>query len=507
MRGTEGIERVLTRARLQARRLVVPDENATWALTAVPAAIRIVREHGIDVVRLDLAAAGRRTSSGLRWRGRPASAGSPTSATRSLAHAHRRADTTATRAKAGMHRRVARLVASYADAITCVSEAISRGDRGLSPRGPVVTIPNGCDFDDVAGLERHPSDRFRITHTGSFFGRRDPRPFLQALARLGARHRGALPRGLPRDRPRLGRPARARRPARADPLRAAVRVARAPARLRGAAAADPRGGRTGEGRALGQGLRVHRRRPPDPRRRPAGRSRRGADPRDRRGRRRAARRPACDPRGARGAPRLAGASGGLPDVELSEEWHDRLSRRTRVEEMAAVLRGTYLARDVGSCAAEGLGWLAARTAMPRLVGGVLRRGHASVARRRPLPGSVPRRQRDARTRTRRSTTSTVRSGAGTRSSSNQAVDDRGARLIPTDETFEVAVGEPQPGWTQLSTPTFDRRRFLRSFLLPRRSSAGRALGDLLRAATELRIPARDGRVGGRGGLSILRRRT
>jgi hypothetical protein len=30
----------------------------------------------------------------------------------------------------------------------------------------------------------------------------------------------------------------------------------------------------------------------------------------------------------------------LPDVELSPEWRDRLSRRTRVEEMAAVLRAT-----------------------------------------------------------------------------------------------------------------------------------------------------------------------
>ena len=48
-----------------------------------------------------------------------------------------------------------------------------------------MTIPNGADFDDVAGLERRPSDRFRITHTGSFFGRRDPRPFLQALADSG----------------------------------------------------------------------------------------------------------------------------------------------------------------------------------------------------------------------------------------------------------------------------------------------------------------------------------
>ncbi|MGB8348898.1 MAG: hypothetical protein WCE47_00570, partial [Gaiella sp.] len=33
-------------------------------------------------------------------------------------------------------------------------------------------------------------------------------------------------------------------------------------------------------------------------------------------------------------------SGGLPDVELTDEWRDRLSRRTRVEEMAAVLRAT-----------------------------------------------------------------------------------------------------------------------------------------------------------------------
>ena len=31
---------------------------------------------------------------------------------------------------------------------------------------------------------------------------------------------------------------------------------------------------------------------------------------------------------------------GLPDVELAGDWRDRLSRRTRVEEMAAVLRDT-----------------------------------------------------------------------------------------------------------------------------------------------------------------------
>ena len=40
--------------------------------------------------------------------------------------------------------------------------------------GPVTTIANGSDFDDFDGLEYRPGERFRITHTGSFFGKRDP---------------------------------------------------------------------------------------------------------------------------------------------------------------------------------------------------------------------------------------------------------------------------------------------------------------------------------------------
>ena len=48
-----------------------------------------------------------------------------------------------------------------------------------------MTISNGCDFDDFAGLDYAPGDRFRITHTGSFFGKRDPRPFLTALDQSG----------------------------------------------------------------------------------------------------------------------------------------------------------------------------------------------------------------------------------------------------------------------------------------------------------------------------------
>ena len=80
---------------------------------------------------------------------------------------------------------VGRLVASQADAIVAASDAIAEEVRALEPKGKVVTIANGCDFDDFAGLEYHASDRLRITHAGHFHGKRDPKPFLRALAESG----------------------------------------------------------------------------------------------------------------------------------------------------------------------------------------------------------------------------------------------------------------------------------------------------------------------------------
>jgi glycosyltransferase involved in cell wall biosynthesis len=69
--------------------------------------------------------------------------------------------------------------------IVTAAEAITEETRAISPKGRVVTIPNGCDFDDFAGLEYHRADRLRLTHAGSFFGKRDPKPFLRALAESG----------------------------------------------------------------------------------------------------------------------------------------------------------------------------------------------------------------------------------------------------------------------------------------------------------------------------------
>ena len=213
---------------------------------------------------------------------------------------------------------------------------ISAETRALSPRGRVVTIANGCDFDDVAGLEHHPSERFRLTHTGSFFGRRDPRPFLQALhdsgLDLAARFLGDF---RPADRawaealglgnrlelipyaPRTTSLALQR-----DSEALLLLIPEADGRGRGVlsgkvfeyvsvrrpilAAVPPDGAAAELIRETGAGVIAS----PD------------------------------DPRAIRAALEELHArwrDGGLRDVQLSDDWRRRLSRRTRVEEMAALL--------------------------------------------------------------------------------------------------------------------------------------------------------------------------
>lgn len=176
----EGVRRLARRARLFTRRLLVPDENVTWNLTAIPEAIRIIRRHGIDVVittsppsSVHLIGAAAKRATGVRW---VADLRDPLAG-----HPHRDVDRLAVRIKERTQDSIARLVARRADAVVAVSTAIADEMRLLDPRGPVAAIPNGSDFDDFAGLEYTPGERFRITHTGSFFGRRDPRPFLTAL--------------------------------------------------------------------------------------------------------------------------------------------------------------------------------------------------------------------------------------------------------------------------------------------------------------------------------------
>jgi glycosyltransferase involved in cell wall biosynthesis len=184
LHGRRGLDRLSRQARSLSRRVLVPDENVSWNLTAIPAAVRIARAEGIDVVlttsppnSVHLVGAAVKRATGARWVAdlRDSIA----------AHPHRRVERAAVRAKEKVSHQVARLVARQADAIVAASEAIADEARALDPAGVVVPILNGADFDDFAGLEYRRGDRFRITHTGSFFGKRDPRPFLQALADSG----------------------------------------------------------------------------------------------------------------------------------------------------------------------------------------------------------------------------------------------------------------------------------------------------------------------------------
>jgi glycosyltransferase involved in cell wall biosynthesis len=184
LHGTTGLERASKQLALLGRRFLVPDENVSWNLTAVPAAIRLVREHSIDVVlttsppsSVHLVGAAVRRATGCRWVADLRDS--------LVAHPHRRAERLVVRIKEQGEHAVARLVARQADAIVAVSDAIAEEARGFEPRCSVVMIANGSDFDDFAGLEYRRGDRFRITHAGSFFGKRDPRPFLKALARSG----------------------------------------------------------------------------------------------------------------------------------------------------------------------------------------------------------------------------------------------------------------------------------------------------------------------------------
>ena len=184
LHGTAGLQRATRQLQLAGRRLLVPDENVSWNVTAIPAAIRIVRNEDIDVVvttsppsSVHLVGAAVQKATGVKWVADLRDS--------LVAHPHRHAERLLVRAKEQGEHAMAKLVASRADAIVTVSDAIADEMRARKPKGEVRVIANGSDFDDFAGLEHHASDRFRLTHAGSFFGKRDPRPFLTAVKESG----------------------------------------------------------------------------------------------------------------------------------------------------------------------------------------------------------------------------------------------------------------------------------------------------------------------------------
>ena len=180
----EGLDRMRYQAAALFRRALVPDNSVTWAPNAIPAAIRIVKRERIDAVlttsppnSVNLIGAAVKQATGVKW---IADLRDPL-----IADADNPVERLPARMKENVQRLVARLVASQADAIVTAWDGIADEIRSYEPKSGVTVIPNGADYDDFEGLDYTPGDRFRITHTGSFFGKRNPRPFLTAVKESG----------------------------------------------------------------------------------------------------------------------------------------------------------------------------------------------------------------------------------------------------------------------------------------------------------------------------------
>ena len=467
----DGFDRALVQAQVTARRLLLPDASVTWNLTAIPAAIRIVRREGIDVVittspppSVHFVGAAVQKATGARW---IADLRDPL-----VANQHRRDDTTAARARQAAVEQVARLVARQADAVTCVSEAIADEVRGLGARGAVRVISNGCDFDDFAGLEYQPAQRFRITHTGSFFGKRDPKPFLQAFhdanldavarfvgdfrssdrewaATLGLGDRLELVDYLPRtDALRVQR----------DSEALLLLIPDAGGRGKGVLS-----GKVYEYIAAGRPILAVV--PPD-----------GAAAKLIRETSSGVVVAPDDVEGMRDAlveMHARFVNGGLPSVELAKRDEDRLSRRARVEEMAVLLRDARVDRCVMEHLSSWLEW----------PDGVVRDGcrlprcQSTAGRgRRSVPGCAPAGSETRRHAQQRvSRTRTARSPAEMASSPIKPPSTRRAALIPEDESVQ---GRRRPGLRRrgatLTVPFV--ASYYRYFLMPRRPGRERARG-------------------------------
>ena len=194
LHGTQGLERFGVYARLAGRRLLVPDENVSWNLTAVPAAIRIARREGIDAIvttsppsSVHLVGAAVKRATGIPW------VADLRDGWRFESLRPRPALPALDRLDAALER----LVATRADAVSAVTEPIA-ADLASRFAREVATITNGYDpeatDDDGTGADSAASGKSALTpgrrtlvHTGTLsYGGRPLGPLLEALQGLKA---------------------------------------------------------------------------------------------------------------------------------------------------------------------------------------------------------------------------------------------------------------------------------------------------------------------------------
>jgi hypothetical protein len=161
----------------------IPDARVGWMLTAVKAAKRLVDEHNITAIYSSsppytcaLIARGVKRATGLPW-----VAGFRDPWTEFL--------TTPDRwfLPAAIDRSLERSVFTEADVVECAWTGIIDDAMRKYPqldRSKFMHVPNGFDASDFPSVTYQRNDRFTITYTGSMYGRRTPKAFLDALEYL-----------------------------------------------------------------------------------------------------------------------------------------------------------------------------------------------------------------------------------------------------------------------------------------------------------------------------------
>jgi hypothetical protein len=161
----------------------IPDARVGWMLTAVKAAKHLVDEHNITAIYSSsppytcaLIARAVKRATGLPW-----VAGFRDPWTEFL--------TTPDRwfLPAAIDRSLERSVFTEADVVECAWTGIiddAMWKYPLLDRSKFMHVPNGFDASDFPSVTYQRNDRFTITYTGSMYGRRTPKAFLDALEYL-----------------------------------------------------------------------------------------------------------------------------------------------------------------------------------------------------------------------------------------------------------------------------------------------------------------------------------
>ena len=163
--------------------LFIPDARVGWLLTAVKRGVELCTQYNIDVIYSSappytcaLIARSIKRKTKLPW-----VAGFRDPWTDFL--------TTPDRwfLPAAIDHALERSVFNEADAIECAWTGIADDAFRKYPhldRSKFYHVPNGFDSADFPQVQYSRNERFTITYTGSMYGRRTPRAFLDALARL-----------------------------------------------------------------------------------------------------------------------------------------------------------------------------------------------------------------------------------------------------------------------------------------------------------------------------------